>query len=83
MKLFDLKEPCWARITGQPTISGWPTVPIGSVPLVKGDIIYFHHIDGMYSFCEDQQGRIVHPAAWTEVELVEDEIHFDGVSSND
>jgi len=34
----------------------------------------FYHIDGMYSFCKDRDGNIVHPAAWTEVELVDENI---------
>lgn len=30
---------------------------------------FFHHIDGMYSLCKDEQGNTVHLAAWTEVEI--------------
>ena len=29
----------------------------------------FHHIDGMYSYCTDDEGNVVHVAAWTEVEI--------------
>lgn len=29
----------------------------------------FHHIDGMYSYCTDSKGEVVHLAAWTEVEI--------------
>lgn len=31
----------------------------------------FSHIDGAYSFCTDNDGNVVHLAAWTEVEVKE------------
>lgn len=31
----------------------------------------FHHLDGMYSYCTDLHGNVFHPAAWTDVEIVE------------
>ena len=34
---------------------------------------FFDHIDGMYSFCKDKAGNICHPAAWTEVEVIEND----------
>lgn len=30
----------------------------------------FDHIDGMYSFCKDSAGQVVHFAAWTRVRKV-------------
>lgn len=39
--------------------------------LEQGEVLTFSHIDGMYSFCRDSAGNIVHPAAWSEVEVVE------------
>ena len=33
--------------------------------------VLFDHIDGMYSYCTDKEGNVVHLAAWTEVEIVE------------
>ena len=33
--------------------------------------VFFDHIDGMYSYCTDNEGNAVHLAAWTEVEIVE------------
>lgn len=32
--------------------------------------VNFDHIDGAYSFCLDDDGQVVHIAAWTEVEIV-------------
>ena len=29
----------------------------------------FHRLDGMYSYCTDSQGNVVHVAAWTDVEM--------------
>lgn len=29
----------------------------------------FGHVDGMYSYCTDDEGNVVHLAAWTEVEI--------------
>ena len=31
---------------------------------------WFGHIDGMYSYCKDPEGKIVHFAAWTKVKKV-------------
>ncbi len=31
----------------------------------------FSHIDGMYSFCTDDDNNVVHLAAWTEVTIKE------------
>ena len=44
------------------------------VPDQDGDIVmhdlFFDHIDGMYSYCIDEYGNVVHPAAWTMVEVL-------------
>lgn len=32
----------------------------------------FHNLDGMYSYCTLEDGTVFHPAAWTEVTLVQD-----------
>lgn len=34
--------------------------------------LFFHHVDGMYSYCTTQDGDIAHLAAWTEVEIVDE-----------
>lgn len=33
--------------------------------------LLFHHVDGMYSYCTDDDGHVVHLAAWTDVEVAE------------
>jgi hypothetical protein len=51
-------------------------VPVGSTQIEKGDILYFSHIDGMYSLCyivdKDtlEIGESCHIAAWTKVEVI-------------
>jgi hypothetical protein len=31
--------------------------------------IFFHHIDGMYSYCTLETGEVIHLQAWTDVEI--------------
>lgn len=47
-------------------------VPAGAhIKLPDGEDIYkFWNIDGMYSYCTDKQEKVIHLAAWTEVEIV-------------
>lgn len=66
MKLYELNSPCKVRLVGE------VGVPVAANSLKGGDVLNFKHIDGMYSFCYTEQGNIVNPAAWTEVEIVED-----------
>ena len=46
-------------------------VPRNSFIRVGTTVLLFDHIDGMYSFCTDRDGGVIHLAAWTEVEVVE------------
>ena len=39
--------------------------------LYDTELLTFDHVDGMYSFCRDKDGNIVHPAAWTAVTVLE------------
>lgn len=34
---------------------------------VDGDVLFFDHIDGMYSYCLNMQNEVVHIQAWAEV----------------
>ena len=45
-------------------------VPRNTRILHEGVEYNFVHIDGMYSFCIDGQGNIVHLVAWADVEPV-------------
>ena len=47
-------------------------MPVCSPEPDYGKLYWFGHIDGMYSYCKDGD-EVVHFAAWTEVEKVNDE----------
>ena len=54
-------------------------VPVNNRIKIIGDVIdsqelNFHRIDGMYSYCTTDSGEVVHPAAWTEVEVIKTEL---------
>jgi hypothetical protein len=48
-------------------------VPKGTYVKIMSDslVLKLINIDGMYSYCLDEQGNVYHPAAWTEVEIWE------------
>ena len=46
------------------------TGPAGQAPVPKGTVLNFKHIDGAYSFCQDDERNIVHLKAWLDVEVV-------------
>lgn len=37
------------------------------------EVLHFQHCDGMYSLCYDEKGKPVHIAAWTEVQIQDEE----------
>lgn len=39
------------------------------IKLESGEHLMFHHIDGMFSYCKDMQGNVVHLPAWADVEI--------------
>jgi hypothetical protein len=66
MKLFDVPRETYVKVLED------VHVPVGMAPIKKGEIIFFDHIDGMYSFCMDEHKKnILHLAAFTEVEIVD------------
>lgn len=64
MKLYDVKHNSKVRLKS--TESG----PVASIDPEVGEVYTFHHIDGMYSYCKDPQGNVVHLPAWSDVEVV-------------
>ena len=65
MKLYNVKPQTWVRIISN------NKNPIASIPTQEGDIVFFDHLDGAYSYCRNGDGHIVHLGASTEVEPVE------------
>lgn len=61
-KLYELENNRKIRVIENPTI------PVSSPNVNENNILNFYYTDGMYSFCKNQNGDIIHIAAWTEVE---------------
>lgn len=41
------------------------------IGLSDGSELNFSRVDGMYSFCTDDDGNVVHLAAWSDVQLLQ------------
>jgi len=64
MKLYDVPNHSMIKVIGD------IETPIASPEIKEGEILDFKKIDGMYSFCKNSKGEIVHLVAWADVELV-------------
>lgn len=67
MKLYDVPRNTWVKVLEE------TDPPPGGVKINQEEFIRFHHLDGMYSYCTDIAGEVVHLKAWTEVEIVENQ----------
>ncbi len=65
MKLYDVPRNSWV-IPIEDT-----TAPPDARPVSVGEPVLFHHVDGMYSYCHDVHGNVVHLPAWQEVTITE------------
>jgi hypothetical protein len=75
MKLYDVPRNSKVRVIEN------TNVPPGAPPILSQDIISFGHIDGMYSYCNDVYGNVVHLEAWAEVEIVSEDEWISAVKS--
>lgn len=64
MNLYDVPRGSKVRV-----IKAESPPPGGAAP-ITGQIYTLHNIDGMYSFCTDSAGGVIHLKAWTDVEIV-------------
>ena len=64
MKLYEVPRNTWVKVLKT------DKVPPGAPQIEQEDVVKFHHVDGMYSYCTMQDGQKCHLAAWTEVEIV-------------
>lgn len=64
MKLYDVPRNSKIRVIG-----GIKTPP-SSTQINEDDILEFSHVDGMYSYCKNSKGEVVHLVAWSEVEII-------------
>ena len=64
MKLYNVPNNTEIRVIGD------VKTPPASLPIKEYDIIFFTHIDGMYSHCKNSKGETMHLVAWAEVEII-------------
>ena len=65
MKLYEVPRNTKIRIIDDET-----STPVASYPVEKNQTLKYYNTDGMYSYCINEENIAVHPAAWTEVEIV-------------
>ena len=65
MKLYEVPHNTKIRIIDDKT-----STPVASYPVEKNQTLHYYNIDGMYSYCINEENIAVHPAAWTNVEIV-------------
>lgn len=65
MKLYNVPRNTWVK----PTSS--TQAPPGAREVAINEKVFFVKTDGMYSYCKDQYGNIVHLQAWQDVNICE------------
>ncbi len=76
MKLYDVPRKSYVKI-----IDDNIKLPVDNFLKKEYSIVFFDHLDGMYSYCNDVENNIIHLAAWTEVEITsETEFKYQGES---
>lgn len=70
MKLYNAPKRSWVRVIHDPDVN--TKVPPAAPWIEDGEVIFFDHIDGMYSLCRKRSGQLCHLVAWQEVEVVEE-----------
>jgi hypothetical protein len=66
MELYNVPRNSRIKVVGDIKI------PPASPMVEGGEILNFRSIDGMYSYCTRDNGEVVHLAAWTDVEIIDD-----------
>lgn len=64
MKLFDVKPNTRVKVVSE------ARVPPYATEVQEEEVLLFSRIDGMYSYCTNAKGEVVHLVAWAEVEPV-------------
>ena len=65
INLFDCKRNTWVVPVEE------TTAPPAARKVEVGEPVKFHNIDGMYSYCTDLDGNIVHLPAWQKVRVLD------------
>ena len=66
MELYNAPTRCWVRVISE------NKTPIASPHIAIDELIWFDHIDGMYSYCKNVDGEVVHLVAWSQVYVDEE-----------
>ncbi len=61
MKLYNVPRNTWVMPLEE------VDAPPGARAVSVGEVVKLHHIDGMYSYCTDAWGEVVHLPAWQRV----------------
>lgn len=61
-KLYDVPRDSWIVVVDEVN-----RVPVAAPEIKENEILYFHHVDGMYSLCQDNEGNIKHLSAMANV----------------
>lgn len=61
MKLYEAPTQTWVRVISE------NKTPPASIDINIDELIWFDHIDGMYSYCKNKNGEVVHLVAYAEV----------------
>ena len=65
--LFELRKGDKFKLAPEEEAGEEVRVPPANDEVVFDAEYLFDHIDGMYSYCKNQAGQVVHFAAWTKV----------------
>ncbi len=65
MKLYQVPGHTWVTPVED------AMAPPGAHRILRGEPVFFYHLDGMYSYCKDKQGNVVHLPANQEVIFTE------------
>ena len=64
MKLYQAQNKTWIKLVDD------AKAPPGARLTKAREELFFDHLDGMYSFCKDKEGNIVHIPAYQEVDIL-------------
>ena len=64
MKLYEVKNKTWIKP------DEYPIQPPASIPVNKGEDLFFLHVDGAYGVCRNLKGELTYIAAYTDIKKV-------------
>jgi hypothetical protein len=68
MKLYEVPRNSKIRVLDD------IATPPCSTDISEQEVLIFNKIDGMYSHCHNSKGDVVHLAAWSEVEIIDETV---------